>query len=214
MTYAEDLGRLGPRGPLSRAVLVTVAGLTLDPARVIVTDGDARWDVDCLTSYTGRAVGDRILAVQLDGGTWLGLGRIGGTPTPAPDLTVVASDAVCWDGANRSRGALRVDSDRTVLWTNPGVIGGTVNSMLARITRTDTGDQAPLRLAVWNLNFPPGLTNRWDTGVLTVPGQTVWIPVPATQRGQIAAGQGLAAYAETDEHAAEFTADLELHVDT
>lgn len=57
--------------------LYTVTAATSDAAAVTCSDGYTDRDIPCLASYRDRTVGDRVLAVQLEGGSWCVLGKLG-----------------------------------------------------------------------------------------------------------------------------------------
>lgn len=56
---------------------LTVTAATSDAAVVTCTDGSTSRDIPCLASYRDRTVGDRVLVVQLEGGSWCVLGKRG-----------------------------------------------------------------------------------------------------------------------------------------
>ena len=79
MSLAENLRSFRPENGFQFADLYTVVSLGDDPRTVVISDGNlgAERAVPCAASYRGRAVGDVVLAVQLSGGPWLVLCKIG-----------------------------------------------------------------------------------------------------------------------------------------
>ena len=65
----------------------TVSNVGADPRSVVVSDGLADRAIPCLASYENRSVGDQVVAVRLDGGSWLVLGAVGPDDSPLVSLT-------------------------------------------------------------------------------------------------------------------------------
>ena len=82
----------------------TVSNVSADPRSVIVSDGLADRPIPCLASYDERAAGDQVVAVRLDGGSWLVLGKIGADPTTLASITYGNGDPA--GGGWRSSDAL------------------------------------------------------------------------------------------------------------
>lgn len=88
----ENLRQISGAGPLKQMGLLTVVGLSTDLSRVVVDDGTAYISMPCLASYSARAVGDQVLAVQLGGNDWVVLGRIGADDSPIGTVTTDDGD--------------------------------------------------------------------------------------------------------------------------
>src|SRR5690349_11145115 len=85
MSLGDHLKRMQPDLPFKYADLYTVVALGDDARSVVISDGNPGGEqtVPCMSSYRARAVGDKVLAVQLGGGSWLCMGKVG-TDAAAP----------------------------------------------------------------------------------------------------------------------------------
>src|SRR5690242_8269164 len=79
MTLGDHLRRMQPDQPFKYADLYTVTALGSDGSSVVISDGNPGGEqvIPCLSSYRVRSVGDKVLVVQLGGGSWLCMGKVG-----------------------------------------------------------------------------------------------------------------------------------------
>jgi hypothetical protein len=133
MALKDNLGVLVLDQPFKSAALVSVVGLAADPSQVLVSDGSSQWSVSCLAGYQRRKAGDVVLAVQLAGGDWLVVDKIGADPT------VVGS--VKWGtGAPSASDGLRRASQ---VW-----VGQNADGTTALYTDMTTAAPAPVTVTV------------------------------------------------------------------
>lgn len=134
MALKDNLAPLVPNQPFRSASLVTVVGIAEDPTQVLVTDGSAQWTVPCLAGYRRRRAGDLVLAVQMTGGDWLVMDKIGadetvvasvlsGTGSP-PASNGLRKASQVWLGTNAD-GTTALYADMTTAAPAPAVVAAT-----------------------------------------------------------------------------------------
>lgn len=209
MTLRDTL-RLGPALPFKAAEILTVTGLSADLREVIVSDqtGSDR-PVPCMASYHSRAVGDVVLGVQLAGGSWLIMGRIGedDTPDAGPSTVISATLSAGWLNGTavtsvdpRAGAEASGTPDWLGAWFYSGQIaaacsGRTVTRMQVRVSRTSWGGvdgPALLRLGLHSSSgVQPALTSTWVPGVSLPRGGSAQVTIPTPQATALASGASL-----------------------
>lgn len=202
----DNLKALYPQTPFRQADILLVVGIGDDPRDVVVGDDQSSRTIPCLASYSGRTIGDQVLAVQLSGGGWLVLGRIGADDATVPTSpTVQATSSRGWavtgdlSTAEPRTGSDGMGPDWFGAWFYSGGIaaacaGRTVTGMSVRIARAASGGSpGPVRLQLGLHNQPdmvkpPTITAPWSPVVRLSRGQTVTVAIPSSQRAQLASG--------------------------
>lgn len=159
MALRDNLSPLLPDAPFKTARLVTVVGIATDPTQVLVTDGSTQWTVPCLAGYQRRTAGDMVLAVQLAGGDWLVVDKVGSDPTVVASVksgmgTPPASDGLrrasnVWFGRNAD-GTTALYADMTTAAPGPATIAATDAATWAGASGSRAGIvSSDVQVAAW-----------------------------------------------------------------
>ena len=233
MTMRDSIRLAHQALPFKSAEILTVTGLSADLREVVVSDltGSDR-PVPCMASYHSRAVGDAVLVVQLAGGSWLVLGKIGADDTPdaAASAVISATLAAGWlttGAATAPEPRSGADGDGSPDWLGAWFYAGqiaaacagrTVTRMQVRISRTSWGGvDAPalLRLGLHSSDgVQPALTQTWLPGFTLPRGGSALVTIPTAQTNALASGAvlGVGVWGNGPGEYAIYTTDADLSI--